>query len=85
MNLETIAILGAVIGATFAIVATMLSLFLWVRSEANADRNKFGEIQREDRKDILGLIRSIELEMRDFHAQLAKQDAEFKAFMKERG
>ena len=60
----------AIIGGSIAIVATTISMFFWVRSEANADRRHFQEITREDRKDILNLIRSIELEMKDFHYQL---------------
>lgn len=48
----------------------MFGMFLWVRSEANNDRRVMQQIQREDRKDILELIRSIELEMKDFHNRL---------------
>ena len=59
-----------VLGSTGAIILSMCGLFLWVRSEANNDRRAMQQIQREDRKDILELIRSIELEMKDFHNRL---------------
>ncbi len=59
-----------VLGSTGAIILSMFGMFLWVRSEANNDRRVMQQIQREDRKDILELIRSIELEMKDFHNRL---------------
>lgn len=62
----------AIVGAAIAIVGTIIAMFFWVRSEANADRRHFEEITREDRKDILSLIRSIEFEVRDFHNRLLK-------------
>lgn len=69
--------LVAVLGSTFTILATMISLFLWLRSEANNDRREFHHVQREDRKDLLQITRSIEMtmqaiqnEMKDFHNRL---------------
>lgn len=74
MDLPTLA---AILGSAFAIIATMVSLFLWLRSEANADRRSFQEIQRDDRKDLLQISRNIESmilaiqeEMKDFHGRL---------------
>jgi len=45
-----------IVGANFGL---MLVLFLWLRSEANADR-----------RDICGLIKEIQNEMKDFHGRL---------------
>ena len=61
-----------VVGSFAALIAVVLSMFFWIRSEANADRRHFQEITREDRKDMLGLIKSIELEMKDFHHRMLK-------------
>lgn len=55
---------------TLAVIISMIVMFLWLRTEANADRRNISEIQREDRKDILGMIKAIELEIKDFHARL---------------
>jgi hypothetical protein len=55
---------------TLAIIFSMAALFLWVRSEANADRRHISEIQRQDRKDILGMVEAIKEEMKDFHNRL---------------
>jgi hypothetical protein len=55
---------------TLAIIFSMAALFLWVRSEANADRRHISEIQRQDRRDILGMVEAIKEEMRDFHNRL---------------
>jgi hypothetical protein len=62
---------------TLAVIFAMAALFLWVRSEANADRRYISEIQRQDRKDILTLVeaikedvRAIKEEMKDFHNRL---------------
>jgi len=55
----------------------MVSLFLWLRSEANSDRRQLQAIQREDRKDLLqigknleSMVSAIQLEMKDFHGRL---------------
>lgn len=61
--LQVIAILGGNIGV-------MVPIFLWVRSEANADRRETQNIIREDRKDLLRLISEIKEDMRDFHYRL---------------
>jgi hypothetical protein len=62
----------AIVGSSVAIVGTIIAMFFWVRGEANADRRSIQETAKEDRKDILNLIRSIELEIRDFHHRLLK-------------
>ncbi len=74
MNTE---VLYAVAGSTFAIMACMISLFLWLRSEANADRRRFEDLQTQDRREFIDLVRGIEsnfmemrLESRDFHHRL---------------
>jgi len=48
-------------GCTFAIVAVMISMFLWNRSEANMDR-----------RDMVKLIQEIHDEMTDFHTRLVE-------------
>jgi hypothetical protein len=45
-----------------------LTLWLWNRTESNADR-----------REMMGLLKGIQDEMRDFHGRLERQDAEFKA------
>lgn len=67
----------AIMGSTFTIIATTISLFLWMRSEANNDRRHIQEIQREDRKDLLQLSRNLETtilaiqqEIKEFHNRL---------------
>jgi isocitrate dehydrogenase len=54
----------------FGNLAIILPLWLWARSETRADIRQIQEVQREDRKDILELIRSIDSEMKDFHYRL---------------
>ena len=56
----------AIVGSAIAIVGVMISMMYWVRSEGNDLRKD----QKEDRKDILELIRSIDKEMKDFHYRL---------------
>jgi len=67
---ETLTIILTLGGLFFAGIAVLISLFLWLRSEANSDRRHITQIQSEDRKDILSLIRAIETEIRDFHQRL---------------
>lgn len=47
-----------------------LTLWLWNRSESNADR-----------RDLMAVVMSIHEEVKDFHARLERQDAEFKAHL----
>jgi len=67
----------AVLGSTSTILAVIISLFLWLRSEANNDRRDIHHVQREDRKDLLQIARNLETtmmaiqnEMKDFHNRL---------------
>lgn len=67
----------AIVGTGIGIIAVTITLFLWIRSEGNADRRNFQEIQREDRKELLQISRNMEnaiygiqTEMKDFHRQL---------------
>ena len=47
------------IGSSVALIGTVMALFLWNRSEANADR-----------RDIVNLVLAIQSEVRDFHNRL---------------
>lgn len=64
----------ALIGIGVAMVGVMLSMMFWMRSEANSLRKE----SKEDRRDILGMVRAIELEMKDFHSQLLQIEREKK-------
>lgn len=59
-------IIIAIVGSATAIVGVIISMMFWARAEANSIRND----QKEDRKDILQLIRAIENEIKDFHYKL---------------
>ncbi len=74
MNIE---IFYTMAGSTLAILACMISLFLWLRSEANADRRRIEDTQALDRLEFIGLVRNMEsnlqemrLENKDFHHRL---------------
>ncbi len=68
--MENIGLIIAISAGTFGIIAVMITMFLWVRGEASGDRKYFSQIQAEDRKDMLELIRAIDKEIRDFHHRL---------------
>ena len=59
---------------TLAVIISMIVMFLWLRTEANADRRESRNIQSEDRKEIMNLIRNIQSEMVDFHNRLCAID-----------
>lgn len=59
-------ILIAIIGSTASIVGVVIAMMFWVRGEANMLRAE----AKEDRKDLLQISRSMEIEMRDFHHRL---------------
>lgn len=61
--MENLGLIIAIVGGSLGMITVMVSMFLWIRSEANADRRYLHEISKEDRKDILNLIRAIEMKM----------------------
>lgn len=58
----------------------VFGLFIWNRTESRAD------IRHMDQKldSFRDLIYAIQQEMKDFHGRLERQDAEFKAYLKQR-
>ncbi len=54
----------------FGNAAWTIPMWLWARSEARADS-----------RQMMSIAQSIQEDMKDFHARLAVQDAEFKAHM----
>lgn len=65
----------AVAASAVAVVGVVISMMFWARQEANSLRGE----AKEDRKDILQLVRSIELEMKDFHYRLLEIERNRKA------
>ena len=61
-----IGLIIAIVGSAFTIVAVVIAMMFWVRNEGNELRKD----QKEDRKDLLELVRAIESEMKDFHYRL---------------
>ena len=61
-----IGLIIAIIGSTISIIGVVIAMMFWVRSESNELRKE----QKEDRKDLMQLVRSIEIEMKDFHYRL---------------
>jgi hypothetical protein len=55
---------------TLTIIFAMAALFLWVRSEANADRRCLSEAQQRHADKVEKLIEAIKEEMHDFHNRL---------------
>jgi hypothetical protein len=49
----------AILGTNIAVVAVVIGLFTWNRTESNSDR-----------RDMMAMIRSIDTEMKDFHGRL---------------
>jgi len=59
-------IIIAIVGSSIAIIGVVIAMMFWVRQESNDLRKD----AKEDRKDLLNLVRSIEIEMKDFHYRL---------------
>lgn len=60
-------IIIAIVGSMIAIVGVIIALFLWNRTEANADR-----------RDFASIILAIQEEIKDFHNRLIKIELEKK-------
>lgn len=54
-----IGIILAIVGTGIAFIAAMIAMFLWLRTESNANR-----------RDIQQLLREMKDEMKDFHSRL---------------
>lgn len=54
----------ASIGVTM--IGVVIGMMFWVRTESNSLRTD----AKEDRKDLINLVRAIESEMKDFHYRL---------------
>ena len=68
-------IIIAVVSTGITMVGVVIALMFWMRQEANSLRGE----AKEDRRDLLQLVRSIELEMKDFHYRLLEiEKARFK-------
>lgn len=65
-NMFDIGIIIAVVGSAISIIGVVIAMMFWVRQESNSLRTE----AKEDRKDMLNMIRSIELETKDFHYRL---------------
>lgn len=52
------------------LMITLGGLFLWNRSESNSDRRDFQNENKEIRRELIEVMRSIDKEMRDFHGRL---------------
>lgn len=59
-------IIIAIASIGITMVGVMIAMMFWMRGEANTLRSE----AKEDRKDLLNLVRSIEMEMKDFHHRL---------------
>lgn len=51
-------------------VTWILPLFLWVRTESRNDWRKSDQENKELRRDMIDIMRSIDQEMKDFHGRL---------------
>jgi flagellar basal body-associated protein FliL len=92
MNLD-LTILIAVIASPFAILGVMTTLFLWLRSESNADRRRSDENFEKHQKEMTEIskniadvsknmdktIVAIQFEMKDFHNKLVEIEKDRKA------
>lgn len=58
-----LALMIAIVGTGLAMVGVVISMMFWVRTESNSLRSD----AKEDRKDMLNMVRAIEMEIKDFH------------------
>ena len=61
-----VGIIIALAGIGITMVGSVIAMMFWVRQESNSLRTD----AKEDRKDLLNLVRAIENEMKDFHYRL---------------
>lgn len=71
--INDLSLIIAIVGTGLAMIAVVIAMMFWVRTEANSLRAE----AKEDRKDLLQISRNLELavngmqnEMKDFHIRL---------------
>ncbi len=69
--MENLGLIIALLGSAFTIVAAMIAMMLWVRSEANSDRRDIVNLIIAIKEDV----HAIQLEMKDFHGRLCDIEA----------
>lgn len=52
------------------IIGVNLGIFMWLRTEGNADRRHLQTELAADRREMLQIIRNIQDEMKDFHTKM---------------
>ena len=74
---QDLGLIIAIVGSAIALISVMTLLFLWVRSEANADRRGLSDVLTKDRRDFIDIARGLEsalneikLENKDFHFRI---------------
>lgn len=55
----------------------VFGLFIWNRAEARADARKADENNTQLRRDLIEVTRSIDKEMKDFHARLSVMEERY--------
>lgn len=62
-------------------IGVIIPLFIWVRTEGNADRREMVNMMKIFHDDIQKEMKDFQKEMKDFHTRLSLQDANFKSHM----
>jgi hypothetical protein len=68
--MENVGLIIALCASAFTIIGAMIAMMLWVRGEANSDRRALDAEHKQLRRDMIDIMRAIELEMRDFHSRM---------------
>ena len=63
---NAIGLIIAIVGTGIAMIGVVITMMFWVMQESNTLRSD----AKEDRKDLINIVRSIESEIRDFHFRL---------------
>jgi len=69
--MENLGLIVALLGSAFTIVAAMIAMMLWVRSEANVDRRDIVNLIVAIKEDV----HAIQLEVKNFHGRLCDIEA----------
>lgn len=73
--MDNLGLIIALSASAFTIIAAMIAMMLWVRSEANADRRDIVNLIVAIKEDV----HAIQLEMKDFHGRLCAIEARRKS------
>ena len=75
--MEYQSIILAMVGSVIALIAVVIALFLWNRTEARADYRKLDEENKQLRRELIDVMRVAKEDWKEFRERWAEESKDF--------